>query len=72
MKNQEFADKIKEDVSKIYDVRHWTFFFKPNGYLEFYESNPILNWVLNSDFKDYEDEIDMIARRIIHFKGNHI
>jgi len=64
MKNQEFADKIKEDVSKIFDVRDWTFFFNKQGGLEFYKSNPSWSWVYGSSFSDYDEDIKSIAERL--------
>ena len=65
MKNQEFADKIKEDISKIYDVSKWTFFFNSRGNLEFYKTNPAENWIYtNSFFHEYEENIKCIAERL--------
>lgn len=64
MKNQEFSDKIKEDISKIYDVKEWTFFFNKKGGLEFYKSNPMFNWIYESDFSNYDEDIKSISERI--------
>lgn len=58
------VDKIKEDVSKIYDVRHWTFFFNTKGGLEFYDTDPNKGWIYNSNFSDYDEDIKSIAERL--------
>lgn len=59
-KTQEFADKIKADVSKIHDVSSINFHFYENGNLSI--SNGF--WVYASDFSNYNEDIKSIAERL--------
>jgi len=59
-KTQEFADKIKADVSKIYDVNSIRFHFYEDGDLSIADGF----WVYRSDFSNYDEEIINIVDRI--------
>jgi len=65
MKKLPSAQKIKKDVSKKIDVSTWTFFYNSQGGLEFYETNPFLSYIFNSNFKDYDEDINQIADTLI-------
>lgn len=65
MKKLPSAEKIKKDVCEKIDVSMWTFFYNKQGGLEFYETDPFLNYIFTSNFKDYDEDINQIADRLI-------
>lgn len=64
------TEDIKRDISKIFDVSSWTFFFNQSCGLEFYETDPNYSYIYCSNFADYDYDIKKIAKQLLNSNKN--